>query len=212
MGDCNNASVEIKAPYPDPFKVTVHYKLPRYYVMQVLMHMKATRTEQNIYASVGSNSVTFIECRYPQGLSTDIWDRLCFYYDKIHPTQPKKVTDLPQEFNELLDNYIETDTLLICELPIIHGKEGNISTTDKFNPYNMYVGNQMKTLDSDVFQKELFHEVSNSAMQCFKDAHHIMHDEATELLAFVGTDNKRIPIPGIPCHLPIAYALKGNSL
>ena len=39
-----------------------------------------------------------------------------------------------------------------------------------------------------------------------------MQDEATELLAFVGTDSKRIPIPGIPCHLPIAYALKGNSL
>ena len=33
MGDWNNASVEIKAPYPDPFKVTVHYKLPRYYVL-----------------------------------------------------------------------------------------------------------------------------------------------------------------------------------
>ena len=128
MADWNNASVEIKAPYPDPFKVTVHYKLPRYYVMQVLMHMKDTKTEQNIYTSVGSNSVIFIECRYPQGLSMDIWDRLCFYYGKIHPTQPKKVKDLPQEFNELLDNYIEIDTFLICELPIIHGKEGHIST------------------------------------------------------------------------------------
>ena len=41
---------------------------------------------------------------------------------------------------------------------------------------------------------------------------YIMHDEATELLAFVGTDSKRIPIPGIPYHLHIAYALKGNSL
>ena len=45
--------------------------------------MKVTRTEQNIYTSVASNSVTFIECRYPQGLSTEIRDRLCFYNDKI---------------------------------------------------------------------------------------------------------------------------------
>ena len=70
----------------------------------------------------------------------------------------------------------------------------------------------VKTMDLEQFQKELFHKVCNSAIQCFKDAHHRMCNEATELLAFVRNDSKRIPIPGIPCHLPIAYALKGNSL
>ena len=38
------------------------------------MHMKATKTELNIYPTVGSYSVTFIECQYPAGLSRDIWE------------------------------------------------------------------------------------------------------------------------------------------
>ena len=65
--------------------------------------------------------------------------------------------------------------------------------------------------DSSNFQKELFHEVCQSAIQCIKDAHHINQEEAT-VLPFVGTDSQQIPTPGIPCHLPIAYALKGNPL
>ena len=212
FGEHEKITVEIKCPFPDQFKVIMHYKLPRYYVMQVLMHMKATSSEQNIYGCVGTNSVTFIECQYSQGLCNDLWDRLCYYYDKVHPTQPKKVTELPQEFNGLLDHCIETHTSLIWELPIIHGKEGLISVPNKFNPYNIIVDKNVQSSDSSNFQKELFHEVCQSAIQCIKDAHHINHEEATELLAFVGTDSQRIPIPGIPCHLPIAYALKGNSL
>ena len=127
-GDWTNASVKIKFSYPDPFKVTVHYKIPRHYVMQVLMHMKATKTELNIYATVGSNSVTFTECQYPAGLSRDIWIGHASIMTRYILHNPKKVNELPQEFNDLLDNYIETDTFLIFELPIIHGKEGDIVT------------------------------------------------------------------------------------
>ena len=112
-------------------QITMHYKLPRYYVMQVLIHMKATSSELNIYGCVGTNSVTYIECQYSQGLCNDLWDRLCYYCDKVHPTQPKKVTELPQEFNGLLGHYIETHTSLICELPIVHGKEGLISVPSR---------------------------------------------------------------------------------
>ena len=65
MGEWKNVSVEIKCPFPDPFKVTVHYQIPRHYVMQILMHMKATESELNIYTTVGSNSVIFIECQIP---------------------------------------------------------------------------------------------------------------------------------------------------
>ena len=83
----------------------------------------------------GDNNFTMLH-RYPAGLTRDIWDKLCFYYDKVHPTQPKKVSELPQEFNDVLDSYIETDTFLICELPIVHGKEGHIDTPTYFNAYN----------------------------------------------------------------------------
>ena len=40
--ELSNISVEIKSPYPDALRVPVHYKIPRCYVMQILMHMKIT--------------------------------------------------------------------------------------------------------------------------------------------------------------------------
>ena len=46
-GDMINISVEIKSPYPDPFKVPVHYKLLRCCLMQVLMHMNCTQSSTN---------------------------------------------------------------------------------------------------------------------------------------------------------------------
>ena len=67
-------------------------------------------------------------------------------------------------------------------------------------------------LNSDELVKERFHGICNDALQTIKGGDHIMHEEAAELLAFVGTDSEQVSIPGIPCHLPLAYALKGNSL
>ena len=46
FGEHEKMKVEIKCPFSDQFKGTMHYKLPRYYVMQVLMHMKAISSEQ----------------------------------------------------------------------------------------------------------------------------------------------------------------------
>ena len=100
--------------------------------MQVLMHTNCTHSSTNIYASVGSNSVTFIECQYNDYLFRDLWDRLCFYYDKTHPTQPKKLSELPEEFNSWLDNYIETQTSFVAELPLVQGEDGKLNTSANF--------------------------------------------------------------------------------
>ena len=55
----------------------------------------------------------------------------------------------------------------------------------------------------------MFHEICDMAMQCINDAHHQLQ-EANEILAFLAVDSKCVPVPGVPCHLPIAYALKGS--
>ena len=49
-------------------------------------------------------------------------------------------------------------------------------------------------------------------MEIVKSGHHIVREESSEILAFIAVDSSRIPVKGIPCHLPIAYGLKGYSL
>ena len=58
----------------------------------------------------------------------------------------------------------------------------------------------------------MFDKICNSSINCIKDAPHIMQQEATELFAFVARDSEWISFPGIPCHLPLGYALKGSAL
>ena len=53
------------------------------------------------------------------------------------------------------------------------------------------------------------HYVNN--LKLLKETYHIVREEAAEILAFVAADSTRVPEPGIPCHIPIAYGLKGYS-
>ena len=54
--------------------------------------------------------------------------------------------------------------------------------------------------------------IMDQAMDIIKCGHHIVREESSEILAFIAVDSSRIPVKGIPCHLPIAYGLKGYSL
>ena len=60
--------------------------------------------------------------------------------------------------------------------------------------------------------KEMFHEICDLAIETIKDCIQILCEEAYEILDFLAADSERKPIPGVPCHLPLAYALKGSSL
>ena len=51
-----------------------------------------------------------------------------------------------------------------------------------------------------------------NTLKLLKEAYHIVREEAAEILAFIAADSTRVPEPGIPRHIPIAYGLKGYSL
>ena len=44
------------------------------------------------------------------------------------------------------------------------------------------------------------------------NAYHIVREEVAEIIAFVVSDSTRVPQPGVPHHIPIAYVLNGHSL
>jgi len=58
----------------------------------------------------------------------------------------------------------------------------------------------------------MMHTTYLKALTLLHDAYHIVREEAAEIIAFVISDSTRIPQPGLPSHIPIAYGLKGHSL
>ena len=60
--------------------------------------------------------------------------------------------------------------------------------------------------------KDMIHVYYVNTIKLLKEAYHIIREEATEFLAFIAADSTRVPEPGIPRHIPIAYGLKFYSL
>ena len=60
--------------------------------------------------------------------------------------------------------------------------------------------------------KNIMVPIMDQALEIVKSGHHIVREESSEILAFIAVDSSRIPVKRIPCHLPIAYGLKGYSL
>ena len=56
------------------------------------------------------------------------------------------------------------------------------------------------------------HTTYLKAIHLLHDAYHIVREEVAEIIAFVVSDSTRVPQPGVPRHIPIAYGLRGHSL
>ena len=82
----------------------------------------------------------------------------------------------------------------------------------RFSPYHKPLECKNR-LGSDVDElREMIHAIYLKSSHLIRDAYHIMREKAEEIIAFVASDSTRIPQPGIPCQIPIAYGLKGHSL
>ena len=112
----------------------------------------------------------------------------------------------------LLDDYIDRSTFFTCELPLVHGIDGKMTKVQSGNPYTVTDNEWTPCLEDEDLMKEMFHETCDLAIEAIKDFHQILCEEANEILAFLAADSEWKPIPGVPCHLPLTYALKGSSL
>ena len=206
-------TLEIKCPFPDPKNMPVHYSIPKYYIIQILTHMKVTNLERNLYVSCGPKSVTVIEARFAPGLWNDIWERIKVFFDKRRPAAKNWHKEISSEFAPRFDHYIEHFTSFICEVPIVKTEEGVLIERSDFSPYHKSISPIPVTRTTSLEDmKELIHTLYDDAAIVMKDAHHILREEAAEILVFLAVDSSRISIKGIPCHLPVAYGLKGHTL
>ena len=86
-------------------------------VLQVMAAMKSQKCTKACCTLVTRFSVILIECEYSAELWKILWNTLCLHYDKDKPQLPDKVSELQKSFGEVIKNYQETNTKLVCELP-----------------------------------------------------------------------------------------------
>ena len=86
-------------------------------VLQVMVAMKSRKCTKAWCTLVTRFSVILIECEYSAELWKILWNTLCHHYDKDKPQLLDKVSELQKSFGEVIKNYQETNTKLVCELP-----------------------------------------------------------------------------------------------
>ena len=207
-------SVELKSPYPQPDKIPVHYSVPKWYVLQILTHMYMTGTQYNWYGCCGPKSVVTIQCAFDAQLWEKIWLEIKNFLDKRKPAASQWPKHIAREFRDDLDSYIRTHTELIGEVPIVSTgvDENEFRRSFRFNPYHQPKDQSPRIAVTMKEVRDMIHTSYLQAVKLLKDAYHIVREEASEIIAFVAADSTRVPEPGIPRHIPVAYGLKGYSL
>ena len=205
-------SVELKSPYPDPLKLPVQYEIPKYYILQILIHMALTGAASNWFGSVGPRSIVLIDARFYANLWNAIWTRIKHFLDKDRPVAKKWHRTILKDFTPQLDDYLTRCTELVAEVPLVSTEEtrANFQRSPTFAPYHLpTLRNRQGPSRREVM--ELIHQALDKASTLLKDSFHILRSEASEIIAFVASDSSRVPQENVPPHIPIAYGLKGYS-
>ena len=176
--------------------------------------MFITDSEYAWYGCCGTKSVVLIECTFNEDLWNRIWSEIKKFLDKRKPVATHWPKHIVSEMCDDLDNYIQNCTELIGEVPIVTTdvNEAELRHSFRFIPYHKSAANRCRSGPSHLDVEDMIHLVYVKALKLLKEAYHIVREEAAEIIAFVAADSTRVPWPGLPRHIPIAYGLKGNSL
>ena len=170
-----NKSIEIKSPYPDGNNMPVHYSIPRYYILQCIIHMIVTNTMENWYASGGLTSVVLISCTMDLQLWHEVWMKIKEFLDKARPVAKNWFKMICNDLGPQLDEYRENYTKLVREVPIVKCVEGNLLEPDKYSPYHV----PTPTPENDVTHnlddiRNMMVTIMDQAMDIIKCGHHIV--------------------------------------
>ena len=123
---------------------------------------------------------------------------------------PSNISVMKAQFHALIEQFIDLNCSVICELPRIIG---NMNITDPNGRFTAYTTPDLRLKEtSNILLEEEFEILASQLSEVIEEGFNHLRIEASEILAFVATNPHRIQIKGIPPHLPIAYGLRGASM
>jgi hypothetical protein len=199
------SGIEIKCPMPGKiFTTPVHYKLPKYYVTQVLSEMTCLRVGNLYFCSYTKQSMTVLRVQYDPTL----WGLICKRIADLDVANPPKRlgTDM-DTIKQNIKEFCENNVHLVAEfkskiaLPCSHSstESWRLSHTCK------------ESTEEEVGLADL-QRCCMRADEAISTCHRLSCRKASEVLVFLLADLDRIYKPEVPHAFPVAYALKGYSM
>ena len=178
--------------------------------VKCILTMKILNVEQCIFVTISSNNVSFCRVNFDSTITNKIMESIAQFYDCLTPKMPSNISTMKAEFHPLIEQFIDLNCSVICELPRIS------ATMNIRNPAGRFTAYTTPTLRlkhrSNILLEEEFELLASELSTVIEEGFNHLRVEASEILAFVATNPHRIQIKGIPPHLPIAYGLRGASM
>ena len=207
------AVLELKCPFPGdrPLEnMPVHYKLPTYYVAQVLLHMKAHSADHAFYSTWSQESSTLIRCDWHQPTFDLLFDKVCELFEVPVIVQPStQRAPWKTEILAALLQYVDNNSEFLFEIPSVTAHEGEIDADPQTSAYNIP---PPKDLPSNISTDLALPICCQEATTTVKEIHDVLRRKASEMIVFIAADTDRISVPDEPLHNIIGWGLKGNSM
>ncbi len=184
-------AVEIKCPFPGDFKTPVQYKLPIYYVTQVLAEMAAMGVSFCLFCSWSVESMVVHLVEFDE----ELWEELVQLGAQLYCTGstslPTRIPIAAKQLQLKLKKFTETHVSLWCEVPSVH--LGCVPHTREEN-----LAEPMTT--------------ARMARDALRKSHHLLRRKASEVMVWLLSDVHRMWHAEIPHSIPVCYVMKGYSL
>ena len=204
--------IEIKCPFPgNKFATPVQYKLPKYYVPQVLSEMKALNTDKLYFVSYSSDSTAVHEVTYDEALWKALEKEVHNVYGAEKPVRPTRKSENVPILNDLLTAFLANNVTFLLEVPSVKCIPCEESTD---LPTDLYCTKHKSGISENVpiIKMDELNEIVYNAGVYLQRAYQLNRNKASELLGFMLSDLDRSYSPEALHSIPVAYGLKGYSL
>ena len=210
--------IKIKCMYPTQYKAPVAYSCPKWYVMQILAKMVVLGCRKLLLCFYSNLTMVVIECEFDGALWGKIWREVKSYLDKPRPQLLQRIKDITGNLGDELEIYSKTCCTVVGKFPSVAASTGSPKIiVDRRLPFNPYFSgsacssmhrqsNMSGSADSDL--STIIEAMRDNCLEGIN----YLRNEATDIIAFVVADIQRLHRPGIPPHIPVAYAMKSASL
>ena len=137
-----DVALEIKCPFPNDYALPVHYSVPVYCAMQLLIHMKAKDVKKAWYVSHSEQSTVLLEVAFDENLWQQVFTLIKQQYDQVDIKVHKNKVKHRDELKVILQVYLDNNTRLVIEVPSICLNEDHRNLITDDGPY--YIPNAPK--------------------------------------------------------------------
>ena len=193
--DNNDIALEIKCPYLDDTSLDVHYKIPVYYALQLLCHMKSKDMKRCWYTSYSEQSVVVLELKMQEDVWMKCFDLIKDQYDKEDIKCPKNKMKYKEELKIYLQTYIDENLKIVAEVPSMKVHEDYSELHMDQSPYYVPEIECLRNVSDSTIATKL-KAICRVTKDLVSEVYELQRRKATEILAFVISDMDSVTVTG----------------